>query len=557
MVGATGSMPLQGFAMFAPASPTYDTERAQAVVRLIIAPIAIGYTLLLYQLALIETRLAGQIFTLAVIFCVVSLLLWHDIRRRPGNRPARRLFTMLNDYVCITLVIAAGGAAMLPVYAILVWVTVGYGLRYGSGYLLLATCMAMMSLAVTLATSPYWQTQPYLVITLALTTLSVPAYMHALLKRSRLAAEAEQAAILAKSQFLAQASHDLRQPIHSISLFTACLRDSSLGAEQRQLVENIDKSLHSVARLFRSILDMYSLDSGKVVPQMEPLALHAVLRQLLEQNAEAARWAGVEVRLRCPSVYVLADQGLLTTMLQNLLSNALKYAPGRPVLIGCRRHGETLSVELYDRGRGIAEEHLDGIFEEFYRVRQARDSDIEGMGLGLAIVRRLGALMHMQVRIRSVEGRGTLAAIDGLQPVAAPARAVAAQRSGMQAPRMLDGMRVCLIEDDRNVLLATATLLQKWGCEVATYSALPEASADFDLLITDFDLGSEVSGADCIRHVRAVSGQRVPAIVMTGHDVRRVQEELADTDIPVLPKPVQPAELRSLLVTFKLRAQAG
>ena len=124
-------MPLQGFAMFAPASPTYDTERAQAVVRLIIAPIAIGYTLLLYQLALIETRLAGQIFTLAVIFCVVSLLLWHDIRRRPGNRPARRLFTMLNDYVCITLVIAAGGAAMLPVYAILVWVTVGYGLRYG------------------------------------------------------------------------------------------------------------------------------------------------------------------------------------------------------------------------------------------------------------------------------------------------------------------------------------------------------------------------------------------------------------------------------------------
>ncbi|UUD65585.1 hybrid sensor histidine kinase/response regulator [Pseudomonas seleniipraecipitans] len=543
--------------MFATASPSYDVERAQAVVRLVIAPIAIGYTLLLHQQSIIAPGLAWQILLLESLFFAASLALWIDIRRRPGNRPARRVITMLSDYICIALTIAAGGAPMLPFYAILIWVTVGYGLRYGSGYLLLATIMATLSLVFIASTSAYWQSQPYLIITLLLTTLMVPAYMHALLKRSRLAAEAEQAATLAKSQFLAQASHDLRQPIHSISLFTACLRDSSLGTEQQRLVENIDKSLHSVARLFRSILDMYSLDSGKVVPQLETLPLHNLLQQLVQQNAEAARWAGVDIRLHCPPVYVRADQSLLTTMLQNLLSNALKYAPDQPLLIACRRRDASLSIEIYDKGRGIAEGHLDNIFEEFYRVRQARDSDVEGMGLGLTIVRRLGTLMGLHIRIRSVEGRGTLAAIDGLHQAAPPVERPAAAQGNNHSPRMLDGLRVCLIEDDQNVLLATATLLNKWGCEVDTFTSLPDVSRNFDLVITDFDLGREASGADCINHVRTLSGRNVPAIIMTGHDVRRVQEQLGDEDIPILSKPVQPAELRSLLVALKLRARAA
>ncbi|MFB4371139.1 MULTISPECIES: ATP-binding protein [unclassified Pseudomonas] len=540
--------------MLASATPTYDVERAQAVVRLIIAPIALGYTLLMHLRSAIDNVLAGSIMVLGALFMTASLALWIDIRRRPGHYPVRRVFTMLNDYACITVAIAFGGEPMLPIYAILIWVTVGYGLRYGSSYLLLATVLATLSLAIIASVSTYWQSQPYLIITLLLTTLMVPAYMHALLKRSRLAAEAEQAANRAKSQFLAQASHDLRQPIHSISLFTACLRDSSLDGEQHRLVENIDKSLNSVARLFRTILDMYSLDSGKVVAHMEPLPLRGLLRQLIQQNTEAARWAGVEIRLHCPDVYVHADQSLLTTMLQNLLTNALKYAPGQPVLIGCRRRGATLSIELYDKGRGIAEAHLENIFEEFYRVRQTRDSDVEGMGLGLTIVRRLGKLMGLQVRIRSVEGKGTLAAIDGLQRVSAPAQ-VTTQSNRPQAPSMLDGLRICLIEDDHNVLLATATLLKKWGCVVDTYTSLPDVAADIDLVVTDFDLGLEASGADCIAHVRALAARQVPAIIMTGHDVRRVQEAVGDDQIPILSKPVQPAELRSLLVALKLKAQ--
>lgn len=539
------------------ATTAYDTERAQAGVRLIFMSVAACYIVILYHFSLINPALVWKIFVLECVFSVVATLIWFDIRRRPGNYRGRRLITMLTDYAGITVVLTCGGTAMLPVYAILLWITIGYGLRYGSGYLLLATLMALLSLTLVASLSAYWQSQPYLIVTLLLTTLMAPTYMHVLLKRSRQAAEAEQAANRAKSQFLAQASHDLRQPIHSISLFTACLRDSSLGTEQRRLVENIDKSLHSVARLFRTILDMYSLDSGKVVPQLESLELRSLLQQLIQQNVEAARWAGVEMRLRCPPLYVRADPVLLTTMLQNLLSNALKYAPGKPLLIACRRRGPGVAIEVYDRGRGIAAGHLDSVFEEFYRVRQQRDSDVEGMGLGLAIVRRLGTLMDMRVSIRSVEKRGTRAVIDGLQRVEAPSEPSSAKRSTLQAPRMLDGLRVCLIEDDQNVLLATATLLQKWGCEVATFSTLPDASAHFDLVVTDFDLGTEASGADCIQHVRRSSGRNVPAIIMTGHDVRRVQEQVGDSDIPILSKPVQPAELRSLLVALKLKLKAA
>ena len=533
-----------------------DTERNQALVRLVIAPLVTCHILWGHAQESFDTQWSWWVVCWALAFCGVSLVLLLDIIRRPGIRTGRRLFTMLNDYLGITFTLVLGGEIMLPVYGVLLWITVGYGLRYGSRYLLLATALATLSLLVVLALSTYWQSQPYLGITVLFTTLMVPAYMQVLLRGSHRAAEAERAAILAKSSFLAQASHDLRQPIHSISLFTACLRDGRLDGEQLRLVGNIDKSLQSVSRLFRSILDMYSLDSGHVEPRLENVALHTLLQQLVQQNCEAARWANVEVRLHARPLCVLGDPALLTTMVQNLLSNALKYAPGRRVLIGCRRRGGAVSIEVYDQGRGIGEEHQDKVFEEFYRVRQTHDHDIEGVGLGLAIVRRLAVLMTLRVRMRSVEGRGTLVAIDGLQQLAAPPTVAPITPEPRTAPRLLEGLRVCLIEDDANVLRATAALLEKWGCQVSRFTSLPEERADYDLLISDFDLGSGVSGADCIRELRARCGREVPALVVTGHEVERVQQALEGAAIPVLAKPVHPAELRSLLVALKLDDQA-
>ncbi|MCU9948300.1 hybrid sensor histidine kinase/response regulator [Pseudomonas sp. PDM13] len=537
--------------MIAPSSSAIDTERSQAVVRLVITSLATLYTAAVQLMGRMPEELAVPILVYNSLFLVVSFVLLMAIVRRPGNYPARRLFSMVHDYAGIGFSMGVGGAAMLPAYGLLLWVTVGNGLRFGSRYLAVSTLLALAALGVITLFNPYWQEQPYVVLTLVVTTIIVPAYVNILLGQTRRATEAESAANLAKSRFLAQASHDLRQPIHSISLFTACLRDADLGHEERQLVDSIDKSLHSVSQLFRSILDMYSLDGGKVVPRAQPVALAELLEDLVQQNAEAARWAGVRIRLRVArGLHVLSDPHLLATMVQNILSNALKYAPGKPLLIGCRRRGGRFVIHVHDQGRGIPPQHLENVFDEFYRVRQVRDKDIEGVGLGLAIVKRLAELMGLEIRIASRLGRGTSVSIGGLIASEAPRHAPLPAR---RAPlRMLDGLRVILIEDDGNVLRATATLLEKWGCIVEARPSLPPGDVQCDLVITDFDLDTELSGADCIDQVRARSGWKVPAVVITGHEVRRVQESVADPDIPILSKPIHPAELRSVLMALKL-----
>lgn len=316
------------------------------------------------------------------------------------------------------------------------------------------------------------------------------------------------------------------------------------------MVDNIDKSLHSVSQLFRSILDIYTLDSGKVVPRLEVTPVRELLASLVQQNAEAARWAGVEVRVRPTRCCVRCDPVLLTTMLQNILSNTFKYAPGKPVLIGCRSRDGALAIEIYDQGKGIAPEHLTKVFDEFYRGQQVRDKDIEGVGLGLSIVKRLGELMSLDVRIGSRPGRGTVAIIQGLE--LASAQEVRPSTGHSMPVHLLRGLHVTLIEDDRNVLVATASLLEKWGCIVQTETSMPMRKVDCDLIVTDFDLNTEVSGADCIEHLRRLHGRKIPAVVITGHDVKHVQELLGNKEIPVLSKPIRPSELRSVLTALRL-----
>lgn len=529
----------------------YDAERGQAITRIIIVPLFDIYMVSALAWEGIGTTAQWAFIVVVQIYIPVSFLLLWRIVQRPGNFPGRRLFAMCGDYGAMTFAFSVGEMATLPVFATLLWVTVGNGMRYGSGYLLLATIMALVSVAVATVFNAHWQSEPYLVITLVLTLLIVPAYINGLQKALRQALNEARDASLAKSNFLAQASHDLRQPIHAISLFIACLRDSGLGPEEHAMVENIDRSLHSVSRLFRSLLDISTLDSGKVEPKLKPVSMGNLIEEIVRQNSQAADWSKVTLRVVPCSRYVLADDVLLTTMIQNIVGNALKYAPGRPVLIGCRRRrGGKLAVAIHDRGDGIAEEHLPHVFEEFYQIRERGDRDVEGVGLGLSIVRRIGRLMGLTVTIRSKPGGGTAVIIDGLvmvpEPTERPKPATAAP------PTLTKGLRVLLVEDDRDVLQATASLLEKWGCIVQAEISPPDRIDDCDVLITDFDLGSKRTGADCIALVRELARRDVPAIVMTGHDETRVRAELDDASVPILAKPVRPAEMRSVLTALIL-----
>ncbi|AZD03432.1 hybrid sensor histidine kinase/response regulator [Pseudomonas chlororaphis] len=522
-----------------------NTELDQANLRIIVGSCAVAYIGVLGFLPgqRVDTYLPIVIYI--VLFLLLSIVLRQAIVHWPGHYPARRILSMVHDYTGTSFGLVVGGEAALPLYAVMVWVNLGNGMRYGSRYLAIATALALMALLVVYRLTPLWQAQPFMVLMLLITSTVIPVYAHILLERTRKASEEAIAANLEKSRFLAQASHDLRQPIHSIGLFTACLREARLGDEERRLVDNIDRSLLNVSQLFRSILDLYTLDNGRVQPSFQTLHLGEFLADQMRQNAEAARWAGVELRLRPCSHWVRADPALLATMVQNVLSNCFKYAARRPVLIGVRQRGAGLAIVIYDQGRGIAEEHLPNLFEEFYRVRELRDKDVEGVGLGLSIVKRLGQLMGLEVAIRSRLGHGTAVSLYGLSlapPQLQPASLDEARQAGL-----LTGLKVCLVEDDRNVLLATSALLERWGCVVQAELSGKDLVSDCDIIIADYDLGNHATGIECIDSLRRQRGWAVPALILTGHEVEKIQAALHDRNIAILSKPVRPAELRGSL----------
>ncbi|WP_171003831.1 hybrid sensor histidine kinase/response regulator [Sphingopyxis sp. L1A2A] len=532
-----------------------ELEHKQAWIRLALLVLISTYATVASIIVAPEHRIepwAIAVLSYFACYTPLALGLLYNVRRYPGHYPARRLFSMANDYAGLAFAIIAGCVVMLPVYAIIMWVTVGNGLRFGSRYMIVAAIMAQITLATITLLTPYWQANPPLVVTLSLTALIVPLYIRTLQRSTEQARRDAEEANTAKSRFLAQASHDLRQPVHAIGLFLNSLTQTGLAPEQRGIVDRIDRSLQGVAELFRSLLDISTLDSGAVTPKLEPVSIGQLFRLLEQQNQVSAEWAGIDLRFVQSDRVVLADKALLLTMLQNLVSNAIKYAPRGPVLIGCRPRGEYVSIWVVDCGPGIAAEHLPRLFDEFYQIRKLGSADTQGVGLGLSIVRRLGALMDFDAEVRSRPGHGTAVAIHGLVAAAAAVPQVVDRDNSYAAP--LHDLRVLLVEDDIDVLDATAHLLRSWGAQVAAWSIAPPQAQPCDLIVTDFDIGGGMTGADCIALHRHVSPPPM-AIVMTGHDEMAIEEIIADAGVLILKKPVQPAELRSAIAALRSRQE--
>ncbi|QXG50056.1 ATP-binding response regulator [Pseudomonas viridiflava] len=520
----------------------------QALLRMAVIVTSALYTLIAYAMDDITATRLWAILVYCFAFSVINTDLIIRILQKPGTSTPRSMFALVVDSIVGIITITIGGEAMLPVYSVMLSMTLCHGMRCGRTYLLMATAFALASLALMIKLTPYLQQRPTVTVMMILAMLVMPLFVYFLLSSMHMALEETQALNEARSRFLAQASHDLRQPIHSISLFTACLRDGQLDMNERRLVDNIERALSAVEQLFRSLLDIYTLNQGDIEGHLENIDVDALLSNLVIQNSEAANWAGVAVRLRPCRQHVRCDAALLRTLLQNLLSNAFKYAPGKSVLIGCRQHKGKLSIGVYDLGRGISAEHLPHLCNEFYRVRDNRDRDIEGVGLGLSIVSRIVRLLKLQLSIKSRPDRGTSVIISDLPIVPANIEALAPDIDWSK--RLLGGLRVLLIEDNHNVLQATAMLLRKWGCEVQTASVIPQTRVDCDIVVTDLDRTATIS--DIITHLRELQGRRILAIVITGHDLHHAQQSVDSPYISIMSKPARPAELRSLLLSFKI-----
>jgi Na+/proline symporter/signal transduction histidine kinase/CheY-like chemotaxis protein len=364
------------------------------------------------------------------------------------------------------------------------------------------------------------------------------------------------AATRSKTRFLAAASHDLIQPLNAARLFASALGEEVAGrAPLERLVADLDGSIEAADRLIRVLLEISKLDSGGVVPVPEPVALDQLFEDVVREFALQAQAKGLRLKRARTSVWVEADRTLLTAILRNLVSNAVRYTATGGVLIGVRRQGTQAVICIHDSGRGIPSEDIERMFGEFER---GASTDREGLGLGLAIVRRSARLLGVEVETTSVVGRGSrfALALPVLHRAATPATPAPPSRAAGQ----FGPARVLVVDNDPAALTATAALLGKWGLEVVCAASLAEARATMpqapDVALMDYRLDGAERGDTAYAALCEAWGLRPPVILLTAEGSEETEAAAARMGANRLLKPAPPAALRALIATALAQGRA-
>ena len=355
---------------------------------------------------------------------------------------------------------------------------------------------------------------------------------------------------VAKSRFLASASHDLRQPLHALGLFSEAMAQRASDPVMRSLVGRVQDTVTNLQEMMDGILDLSRLEAGQVEARKEDVELGPLLARIGEEFRFQAEANGLELRVRPTRAVVLSDRLLLSRILQNLVVNALRYTDRGGVLVGARARGELVSIEVWDTGRGIPEDQLAGVFEEFRQLERDAGKEGPGLGLGLSIVDRLARLLGHELDVRSRVGRGTRFSVRAQRgsaavpsevpgPIAVPSDRIA-------------GAVVLIVDDESAILAGMRELVAPWGAEVMTAASGDEAVARAserkpDVIVSDYRLGTETIGPAVIRAVQDAVGDAVPALIVTGDTSQVSVAELRATGFPFLHKPVRPAKLRAAL----------
>jgi signal transduction histidine kinase len=367
--------------------------------------------------------------------------------------------------------------------------------------------------------------------------------------------EEAETATRAKSRFLAAASHDLRQPIHALGMFVARLAQLPHDRETRHLIGNLEASVRAMQDLLDALLDISRLDADAVRVQLQPVPLGPLFEQLRGALMPVATDKGLRLRVRDSALWVQSDPTLLHRILLNLVSNALRYTGHGGVLVGCRRSrgGSHLWLEVWDTGVGIPVEHQQDIFREFYQIGNPERDRSKGLGLGLNIVDRTARLLGHELKLCSVPGHGTRFRLE--LPLA-PAGDLQALMAAAEQPQQVDdvrGLRILVIEDDRQSAQALRGLLDSWGCVVAVVEGLQGALTVVDggfvpdLVLSDFRLRAGESGMQTLHSLRTQLERPLPACLMSGDTDPELIQSCRDAGLPLLHKPVRPAKLRTLI----------
>ncbi|WP_279488296.1 hybrid sensor histidine kinase/response regulator [Aeromonas veronii] len=361
-----------------------------------------------------------------------------------------------------------------------------------------------------------------------------------------------------KSRFLAAVSHDLTQPLNAAKLFTSSLLEMLPDAgEQARIARHIDDALGATEDLITDLLDISRLEAGKFKAKKLDFALRDLLDNLKAEFGVLAQAGGIHFSVVESKHAVHSDVRLLRRVLQNFLTNAFRYNPGGRVLLGCRRMGEKIRIEVWDNGPGIPQDKQEAIFDEFSRLDHSRTAKEQGLGLGLAIARGISQVLGHQLTLQSWPGKGSVFAVTlnlATRPVTAHQLAAPVVRDSQ-----LEGVTVICIDNERDILTAMSTLLGRWGCEVRCAVDLAEAEALVAdgfvprLVLSDYHLDDGKTGLEALAVLQRVCGDELGGIIISADRKSELQAQIRERGYGYISKPVKPLKLRALMNSLLLR----
>ena len=367
-----------------------------------------------------------------------------------------------------------------------------------------------------------------------------------------------QLANIAKSRFLAAASHDLRQPLQALVLLQALLAKNVEGAKAQKLVARLDETLVIMSSMFNALLDINQIESGTVRAEMISFPIKDLLERLGNEFTHHAQAKKLTLRVVPCDLLIYSDPGLLEQIIRNLLSNALKYTKRGKILLGCRRHEEILSIEVWDTGIGIPEQEFQAIFEEYYQLDNAARERRRGLGLGLSIVQRLGSLLDHRIRVRSQLGKGSVFAVKVPRPSVAVTKQVEQEPPHKDIVTVEENVRrtgvILLIEDDAELSDLLDMLLTDEGHDVTTapdgivaLEMVTKGQIQPNLIIADYNLPNGLNGLQLTAKLREKLGNDIPVIILTGDISTDTFRNIANSNCAQLNKPVKVTQLTHII----------